>query len=151
MVGILLAVVVLLGLPAFSLHPSIGKEVVVVEMASGDLVKFKVDVVSTLEDQARGLQGVDSLRSNQGMWFEYDYPREMAFWMKDTLMSLDILFVNSDREIMTIHASVPTCKEVDPSQENCPNYLSGGGAQFVLEIPGGEAMAQGIQVGDIIR
>jgi hypothetical protein len=85
------------------------------------------------------------------MWFQYESPREMAFWMKDTLIPLDILFVNSDREIITIHASVPTCSELDPLQENCPSYSSGGNAQFVLEIPGGEAVAQGIQVGDIIR
>jgi hypothetical protein len=151
-VGILLALVVLFGVPGFGLHPTVdSKNSVTVQMANGEEFDFSVKVVTTLEDQKVGLQGVDELRNDQGMWFEYEEEGERSFWMKDTLIDLDIIFVNAEGQIITIHNKVPPCSEVDSTQEACPNYTSDGFAQYVLEIKGGVAQSRGFQVGDMVN
>ena len=81
-----------------------------------------------------------SLADDRGMIFPYAPPRDVAFWMKDTLIPLDIIFVGPDGTILSIETNaVPLSLEPVPS---------GGPIVAVLEIGGGRVVALGIKPGD---
>ena len=126
------------------------RSVVTVTTSDGVNSKFYVVIADTPETRAIGLQNVETLDSDQGMWFVYDEAQPLTYWMKDTLMPLDIVFVDSSGVIQTIYSNVPPCFDVDPEQVDCPTYSSEGLSRFVLEIGGGVAAAKGIQVGNTI-
>ncbi len=111
---------------------------------------FKVEVADSFEERTQGLQHVAELEKDEGMWFVFDSPQMLSFWMKDTLIALDIIFVSADLEIVSIAHNVPPCREADPEQVSCENYFSGMPAQYVLEISGGLASELGISAGDKI-
>lgn len=110
--------------------------------------KFKVKVADTYEERLQGLQFVNELGRDEGMWFVFLQPIELNFWMKDTLIPLDIVFVNSDFKIINVVHNAPPCQDVDPEQTNCETYSSDGKAQYVLELNGGVADELGFKVGD---
>ena len=82
---------------------------------------------------------VKSLPANRGMIFPYDPPQDVSFWMKNTLIPLDMLFIRADGTI----ARIVTAKALDLS-----TIPSGEPIAAVLEIRGGEAAKAGIKVGD---
>jgi uncharacterized membrane protein (UPF0127 family) len=99
-----------------------------------------VEVAATPEQQERGLMFVKSLAGDRGMIFPYDPPRDVSFWMKNTLIPLDIVFIRSDGTIVRItHA-----KALDLSP-----LPSGEPVAAVLEIRGGRAAELGINEGDV--
>ena len=130
---------------AFTWH-----ELVLVNRRGGDVV-FHVRVADDDDERTGGLQNVDALGEREGLWFIFPEPAPRAFWMKDTLIPLDIIFFDSTFTITSIYNSVPPCKDVDPSEENCPVYPSPGAAQFVLELAGNTAKRYGLQVGDVLQ
>lgn len=58
--------------------------------------EYKVKIASTDEEKAKGLQGVESLPEDEGMLFIYEEPQTVGFWMEDTEIPLDIIFIDSD-------------------------------------------------------
>ncbi|MEO7814276.1 MAG: DUF192 domain-containing protein [Sphingomicrobium sp.] len=108
---------------------------------SGDAThRFMVEVARSPEDQEVGLMNRAALADDCGMIFPYDPPRQVAFWMKDTLIPLDMIFVAPDRRILAIGANaVPLSLDPVPS---------GGTVLAVLEIKGGWAAMLGIKPGD---
>jgi uncharacterized membrane protein (UPF0127 family) len=102
---------------------------------------FVVQVAATEEQQERGLMFVPSLRPNAGMIFPYDPPQDIAFWMKHTLIPLDIIFVRSDGTI----ARITRAKALDETQ-----LPAGEPVALVLEIRGGRAAELGIKEGDMV-
>jgi uncharacterized protein len=110
---------------------------------SGDtLHHFKVEVAASPEQQERGLMFRRSLDPDGGMIFPYNPPQEVAFWMKNTWIPLDIVFVRSDGTIVRItHAQA---MDLTP-------LPSGEPISAVLEIAGGRAAQLGIREGDIAR
>ena len=66
-----------------------------------------------------------------------------SFWMKNTLIELDIIYIDSGKRIVDIHRKVPPC-QADP----CPSYPSNSPARYVLELDGGEAERLGMKAGD---
>ena len=100
---------------------------------------FDVDVAKTGAQQERGLMFVKSLAPDKGMIFPYDPPQAVAFWMENTLIPLDIIFVRADGTI----ARITTGKPLDETQ-----LPSGEPIGAVLEIRGGCARELGIRVGD---
>lgn len=69
--------------------------------------EYNVTVVSDEEDKRRGLQDTDHLDSNEGMLFIYDEPQTVHFWMKDTKIPLDIIFIDEDGEVLSIYQGEP--------------------------------------------
>lgn len=69
--------------------------------------KYTVKVAKTEEEKIQGLQEVTSLGEDEGMLFIYDEPQEMAFWMKDTEIPLDIIFIDEDEEVISVHRGIP--------------------------------------------
>jgi uncharacterized membrane protein (UPF0127 family) len=105
---------------------------------------FVVEVARTPEQQARGLMHRQSLAADRGMLFPYDPPRPASFWMKNTLIPLDIIFIRPDGSIANIAAeTVPLSLE--------PVTSFGEPVSAVLEIPGGRAAELGIRAGDRVR
>ena len=111
---------------------------IVIHSRTGDH-RFMVDIAATLEQQQRGLMFRRSLGPDQGMIFPYDPPQSVSFWMKDTLIPLDIIFIRPDRTIARITNAKPLDETPLPSGEPI---------DAVLEIPGGRAAELAIREGD---
>ena len=110
-----------------------------IRSASG-LHRFTVEVARSPEEQATGLMHRQSLAPDRGMLFPYDPPQPASFWMKNTLIPLDIIFIRADGRIARIAANtVPLSLEPVPSLEP---------VAAVLEIAGGRSAELGIQPGD---
>ena len=107
--------------------------------ATGDYT-FGVDVVDTPESRAQGLMFVTELADDAGMLFDFKEEREVSFWMRNTFIPLDMIFVGADGVVKTIHVNA---RPQDPT--SIPSEVP---VQFVLEIPGGVAASIGLQPGD---
>ena len=101
---------------------------------------LRVEVVETLEKQERGLMFRQSLPENEGMLFVYREPQELAFWMRNTFIPLDIVFVGADGIILNIHQARPLDESV--------LYRSAGSAKYVIETNQGWFSRHGIRPGD---
>lgn len=106
------------------------------------LQAFRVEVADDLAEQQRGLMYRESLPMSQGMLFVYDSPRPLSFWMRNTLIPLDILFFD---ETGTLVRAQEMARPLDETP------LPGGISQFVLEINGGLAARMGITEGAKLR
>lgn len=109
--------------------------------------RIDVEVARTPAEQMRGLQHRTHLPENQGMWFIWDRPEHLGFWMKDTLIPLDILFFDENQKLLNIHHQVQPCKALLPY--SCPSYKSDGLASYVLEINSGQAASRNLKPGDV--
>lgn len=104
---------------------------------------FEVDIADDTEERQQGLMFVEEMKDNKGMIFVYDKPRNLAFWMKNTLIPLDIIYIGENYRVVSIAKNAQPC-ENDP----CKSYSSNVEAQYVLEINGGLSDEYGIEVGD---
>lgn len=101
---------------------------------------FRVELARTSEEQAQGLMFRERLAPNEGMLFPFSPPRPASFWMKNTLIPLDMIFVRPDGTIGRIAVNtVP--QSLDPVAYDKP-------AAAVLEIAGGRSVELGIKAGD---
>ncbi len=103
---------------------------------------IELEVAATPEAQQQGLMYRTELAPNRGMLFSFSPPKVARFWMKNTLISLDMIFLK-DGEIKAIFPHVPPCK-VDP----CPVYGPSTDVDQVIELAAGRAQSLGLQVGD---
>jgi uncharacterized membrane protein (UPF0127 family) len=102
--------------------------------------RFIVEVARTEAEQMTGLMNRDTLAPDRGMIFPYATPQPVSFWMKNTIIPLDMIFVAPGGHILRIEA-----KAVPFSFEPVP---SGGPIEAVLELGGGRAAELGIKPGD---
>lgn len=100
---------------------------------------FTVEIAATPEEQQQGLMFFRSLGADQGMIFPYDPPQDVSFWMKNTLIPLDMLFIRADGTI----ARIATAKPLDETP-----VPAGEPVAAVLELRGGRAAELGIREGD---
>ena len=107
---------------------------------------FKVEVVSTQEELSKGLMFRKFLDEDSGMLFIFPEENFHSFWMKNTLIPLDIIWINSDNEIVFIKNNTQPCKE-----ENCEIFTPDEKALYVLEINSGTANEIGLEVGDKVN
>ena len=105
--------------------------------------RFKVEIADTQELHRKGLMGREVLGVSQGMLFVFEEPGPASFWMKDTLIPLDMLFVDESGEITTINHQAEPLSTI--------SFFGGREISFVLEINGGLAKKLGISEGDLIR
>ncbi|WP_264327130.1 DUF192 domain-containing protein [Romeriopsis navalis] len=108
-------------------------------------IQFKIAVANTPRQQQIGLMLRSNLPDDEGMLFPFSPARRVGFWMKNTLIPLDMLYIR-DGIIREIKHNVPPCK-TDP----CPTYPSEELIDQVIEIRGGLAKAVGIKVGDRVQ
>lgn len=125
-------------------HPVSGLEVVPLRIRRGNAVhEFKVEIARSSPQQARGLMFRTSMRADEGMLFPLNPPRQASFWMRNTVMPLDLIYIGRDGRILNIAANAV------PYDEN-PIY-SKGVAHAVLELNGGRAAELGIMPGDLVQ
>ena len=105
--------------------------------------RFRVEVADSPEEQARGLMFVEAMPRGEGMLFAYESARAVSFWMLNTLIPLDMLFISPQGVVTRVHENA-----VPGDETPIPG---GDGVQFVLEINGGLADALGIESGDEAR
>ena len=118
-----------------------GLEQVPLTIASGGKShRFTVEVARSLEQQQTGMMNRNSLAPDRGMIFPYDPPQPVAFWMKNTLIPLDMVFISPGGKILRIEDSA-----VPLSLDQVP---SGGPIEAVLELAGGRSAELGIKPGD---
>lgn len=104
---------------------------------------FQVELATNDAQRELGLMHRTSLPSDQGMLFVFPYDAPQTFWMKDTLIPLDMLFFDKERKLVSMQLEVPPCK-ADP----CPTYPSGKPVVYVLELAAGTVAQLGITNGD---
>lgn len=95
--------------------------------------------------QAKGLMFRESMPENSGMLFMFAETQPLAFWMKNTLIPLDIIYITEMGDIVDIVTAEP-CKI-----RNCPSYPSAEPAKYVLELNAGRSEVLGLKVGDNIH
>jgi uncharacterized membrane protein (UPF0127 family) len=123
---------------------SVGERIPVTIHTGEGPVVMRVEVAETEEERAVGLMNRSSLGEDEGMLFLFDEAQEVQFWMKDTLLALDLLFINDGR-IVRIVRGAPPCQAAP-----CAVYPSGELVTAVLEITGGQVEARGIEEGDAV-
>lgn len=102
--------------------------------------QFTVEIADTPDQQQKGLMFRTSLANDRGMIFPILPPRHVSFWMKNTLIPLDMIFIRPDGTIARI--------EENTVPESLDVVQSGEPVIAVFEIPGGQSAAQGIKPGD---
>lgn len=109
----------------------------------GGRESFAVEVADDQAERSKGLMDRASMQAAAGMLFVYETPRRAQFWMKDTLIPLDMIFADAEGVVTRVHANaIP--------QDLTP--IDGGNAvRFVLEINGGLAAKLGIVRGAVLR
>src|SRR5574341_604678 len=115
---------------------------VVVETRRGGRHSVTVEVARSDAERARGLMFRASLADDAGMLFVFDETAEHPFWMKNTLIPLDMIFIGDEGRVVGV-VSRATPGSLEPR--------SGGSSRFVLEVVGGWAEAHGVAAGDQIR
>lgn len=118
------------------------RSVVVVDTAHGP-VRFTVEIAGDKTSRAEGLMHRKHLAKNAGMLFDFHATLFAAFWMKDTELPLDMIFIRPDGRISSI------ARDMVPFSEN--EVASKEPIRAVLEINGGRSAALGIVPGDVVR
>ena len=108
--------------------------------------RFSAELATDDAQRQRGLMMRQSLPADHGMLFVFPRTEPQAFWMKNTLIPLDMLYFDAARQLVSMQLSVPPCR-ADP----CPVYPSEGPARYVLELSGGTARRIGVQPGDELK
>lgn len=104
-------------------------------------INLKLEVANTHDKREYGLMDRTSLDWNSGMLFIFEEPQNLSFWMKNTLISLDIIFLDSSQKVINIH------KNTIPN--NTKNiYSSNNLAKYALEVNGGWSDYYSVQAGD---
>ncbi len=127
-----------------SVHPVSGLKVVPVTVTSGNTVhRFQAELADTPAAQQRGLMFRTELGPNEAMIFPSVPQAERSFWMKNTPLPLDIIFIGPDRRILNIAAETPPY--------TTDNVSSDGVTSAVLELIGGRAAELGLEPGDRVE
>jgi len=103
------------------------------------LSEIRVAVVDTDEKRNMGLMDVRDMPENRGMLFVFDQEAPLTFWMANTPLSLDIIYVNAQKEIVTIHTNTPPLSE--------KNFDSSSDAMFAIEVNAGYCLKYDIREG----
>ena len=96
--------------------------------------EYKVEVAETEDQKETGLQNMHYLPEDEGMLFVYDEPEDIGFWMEDTYIPLDIIFINEDFEVISVAKGQPESKDIHEEKD----------VKFVLELN----IDSGVSVGD---
>ena len=105
--------------------------------------QFSVAVADDNAERSRGLMFVEEMATMEGMLFVFERPQRTSFWMRNTLIPLDMIFVGADGVVDAIH---PMAQPLDETP-----IFGGTEIQYVLEINGGLAERLGLQVGDALQ
>jgi uncharacterized membrane protein (UPF0127 family) len=109
---------------------------------------IRAEIAGTPQEHARGLMFRSSLPPDRGMIFNFPDVDRRPFWMFQTLIPLDIIWMDPEGAIVEISADTPPCESRQAA--DCRNYGGAAPSQYVLELAAGQAAAHGLKVGDRI-
>lgn len=115
---------------------------ITVKIPNGTLIQ--AELADTALKRAQGLMFREHLADDRGMLFIFGDAQPWTFWMKNTKIPLDIIWMDAKKTIVHIERNVPICTRQD---DGCPQYHSEEGALYVLELGGGRAAALQLQRG----
>lgn len=122
------------------------KDYALVSFKSTDIV-VRAEIADTPEKRNRGLMFVKSMKDNEGMLFTFPQQVQSGFWMKNTKIPLDMIFMNLNELIISINREAQPCTDTG---DKCPIYKPTAFYQYVLEVNGGFADKYGVEEGDFI-
>ncbi len=105
--------------------------------------RFSVEVADDARERGVGLMNREEMATGAGMLFVYDRPQPVSFWMRNTLIPLDMIFMDESGRVTRIHENAVPLDET--------SIPGGDDVQFVLEINGGLSKRLGIEVGSELR
>jgi len=118
-----------------------------IAMTMPDGKKLRIDLVDTPAAREIGLMCVRRMPRDYGMLFAFPQDMHLGFWMKNTLVPLDIIWIGADKRITVIHEKLPA-STVDTPDEKVAT--AAGRGQFVLELAAGEAARRALKPGDVL-
>lgn len=95
--------------------------------------EYNVTCARTEEERIKGLQGVTEMKDDEGMLFFFEEPQTVGFWMKDTLIPLDIIFINEDMEVISVYQGEPENENIAEEDD----------VKFVLEVNQNSGIKEG--------
>ena len=111
--------------------------------SNGEYIDYKVEIMSTPADQQRGLMFREKLNSNEGMLFLFDKSKKASFWMKNTIISLDLIYIKENGLIDSIYQDL---KPMDLKKIQSKSKV-----RAALEIPAGDVELHGINYNSFIN
>lgn len=118
------------------------------ELALPDGFKVAVELALTPEAQAKGLMFREALPPGRGMLFVFKEPGQKSFWMKNTFIDLDMVFLDGTLKVLKVFHRVPRS---GPDQPEAEVARASSPASLVLELPAGAARAHGIRPGTRLK
>ena len=115
-----------------------------VNLPNGTVIQ--AELATSFGERQRGLMNRTELAAGRGMLFEFEQAALHRFWMFGTLIPLDIIWLDPDRRVVFISADTPPCESSNPGE--CPTFGPQQPSRFVLELAGGQAAANGLQLSD---
>jgi uncharacterized membrane protein (UPF0127 family) len=117
------------------------------EVVFPDKTRVRVEIADTEAERSRGLMFRERLAEGDGMIFIFEEAGFYPFWMKNTLIPLDMLWLDRSGRVLSIAHAVPPCK-ADP----CPTYPPEPGTQalYVVEVVAGFAKKHNVKAGDVL-
>lgn len=108
--------------------------------------RFTLEVVDDEASRNQGLMGREELGATEGMLFDFPAGTRPAIWMRNMLISLDLLFVDEQGRLQQIFREVPPCQSMP-----CEIYRADRPLRFVIEVPAGTAERLGLNEGDQLQ
>jgi uncharacterized membrane protein (UPF0127 family) len=134
---ILLSILIILTVPFETrFSPAGPSDDVLVPITTPSGATILAELADTAEKRARGLMFRTALPANRGMLFTFTEAQPWTFWMKNTRISLDIIWMDGKKTIVHVERNVPTCSRTD---DGCPQYQPNDNAMYVLELAAGTA------------
>ena len=111
--------------------------------SDGEFIDYKVEIMSNAADQQRGLMFREKLNSNEGMLFLFDKSKKASFWMKNTIISLDLIYIKENGLVDSIYQ--------DLTPMSLKKIQSKSKVRAALEIPAGDVELYGINYNSFIN
>ena len=126
--------------PAYATCPP---DTVELRSVSGHVMRFSVELADDEGERSLGLMNRPEMATSTGMLFAYDQPHHAYFWMKNTLIPLDMVFADAAGQVLRVHSNAKPLDET--------SIDGGAGVTYVLEINGGLAARLGLTKGAVLR
>jgi uncharacterized membrane protein (UPF0127 family) len=140
---VLAVVLLLLAAPALAQLVTFPKDTVTIETAAGAKHRFDVELATSPQQISQGLMFRRQMAADAGMLFLFERPDPAVFWMKNTFIPLDMIFIGTDGRILNIaERTIPQTETPVPAS---------GPTRAVLEVNGGTAARLGLKPGDRVR
>ncbi len=112
--------------------------------------KIEVELADTPAKRSKGLMYRNELGENNGMLFIFPTISKHSFWMANTYIPLDMIWIDENKKIVHIEQNVPPCTETGKLETLCNHYSSETAAKYVLEVNAGYTQSNDIKVGDSV-